>query len=422
MLARRQLLGGFSYVNVGHGRGRASTGSARAQHNASLGETRLRGFTLVELLVVIAIIGILVALLLPAIQAAREAARRSQCINNLKQFGIGLLNYHNSHNTFPKGWLLKGSSVGYYANANTKILPYLEESSLHGIYEQNDEWYDQGPNNTYPGRNVGNTVIAMFNCPSTGETNPYLYPPLKTLLGGNRNGTFGTTDYAYCKGNTDAYCVDVASIVGGLGSLEVKPGPVRRDLNGIFNVGWGASIKKISDGTSKTMAMGEASSDPRWQVCRGTVKGSPGTPRCTGPAELTPYGELQWAWFPWIAGQPNSTEYRPQLGSLTSIFAATVDAMNKNPVTESYIHTPDLNAPNPKIACADSRGAPFTYVDSSGAAGSPGNHYASNFRGDHPGGCNFLMADGSATFLAESIAMDVYGSKASIAGGEVVNE
>jgi prepilin-type N-terminal cleavage/methylation domain-containing protein/prepilin-type processing-associated H-X9-DG protein len=375
-------------------------------------------FTLVELLVVIAIIGILVALLLPAIQAAREAARRSQCINNLKQYGIGLLNYHTTHNTFPKGWLAKSSADGYYANANTKILPYLEESSLHGIYEQNDEWYDQGPNNTYPGRNVGNTVIPMFNCPSTGEPNPYFYKPLQDLLGGSRNGTFGTTDYAYCKGNTDAYCVDLASIAPG---KEVKPGQVRRDLNGVFNIAWGASIKKITDGTSKTMAMGEASSDPRWRVCSGPGGNTAvpnGTPRCTGNGEMSKIpGELQWAWVPWIAGQPNSTQYKGDLGPLSSIFAATVDAMNKNPVTESFIDANALTSPNPKVACTDSRGAPYTYP-----GGQTGSSYASNFRGDHPGGCNFLMADGSATFLPESIDLLLYQSKATIAGEEVLGD
>jgi prepilin-type N-terminal cleavage/methylation domain-containing protein/prepilin-type processing-associated H-X9-DG protein len=372
----------------------------------------MRGFTLVELLVVIAIIGILVALLLPAIQAAREASRRSSCINNLKQFGIGLHNYHNSHNTFPKGWLVKGSSDGYFANANTKILPYLEETSLHGIYDQDEPWYDQK-------KGVGDTVIAMHNCPSTSEPNPYLYPPLQTLLGNNRNGLFATSDYAYCKGNTDTYCVDKGSIVPGLGSKEVGAGPVRRDLNGVFNIGWGASIKKITDGSSKTLAMGDASSDPRWQICRGTAQGSPGTPRCTAPA-TTPTGEVQWAWFPWIAGQPNSTQYVGQLGSLSSIFAGTVDPMNKNPVTESFIDNSALVSPNPSIACADSRGAPYSYPDASGTG--VGKSYVSNFRSDHPGGCNFLMADGSATFLPESIDMLVYQSKATIAGGEVVNE
>jgi prepilin-type N-terminal cleavage/methylation domain-containing protein/prepilin-type processing-associated H-X9-DG protein len=376
-------------------------------------------FTLVELLVVIAIIGILVALLLPAIQSAREAARRSQCINNLKQFGIGLLNYHNSHNTFPKGWLVKGSSDGYFANANTKILPYLEETSLHGIYNQKIAWYDQPPRPNDPvlkNVHVGDIVIAMFNCPSTGESNPYFYPPLQSLLGGSRNGNFGTSDYAYCKGNTDAYCVDVSSIVPGLGDKEVKPGPVRRDLNGVFNIGWGASIKKISDGTSKTMAMGEASSDTRWRVCSGTQQPN-GTPRCTGAGEMNKDSppESQWAWFPWIAGQPNSTQYKSQLGPLSSVFAATVDAMNKNPVTESFIDAAALNSMNPRIACADSRGAPFTYP-----GGSAGSSYASNFRSDHSGGCNFLMADGSATFLPEGIDMVVYQAKSTIAGEEVV--
>jgi prepilin-type N-terminal cleavage/methylation domain-containing protein/prepilin-type processing-associated H-X9-DG protein len=366
---------------------------------------RLRGFTLVELLVVIAIIGILVALLLPAIQAAREAARRSQCTNNLKQFGIGLLNYHNSINAFPKGWVVKGGAEGYYANANTKTLPYLEETSLHGIYDQNIPWYDQPPTPANPNTHVGDTVIAMLNCPSTGEPSPYLYPPLKGPLGNNRNANFATTDYAFCKGATDAYCIDASSIVPGLGSKEIKAGPVRRDLNGVFNIAWGAPIKRITDGTSKTIAMGEASGDTKWKVCHGRG--------CTKPESGY---EDSYAWFPWIAGQPNSNLYYGQLGPLASIFAATVEPMNKNPVTDSYIDGVNLNALNPRVACADSRGPAYGPPGTTTTGGS----YASNFRSDHPGGCNFLMADGSVTFLPESIDMVIYQAKSTIAGEETV--
>ncbi len=101
---------------------------------------RLRAFTLVELLVVIAIIGILIALLLPAVQAAREAARRSQCLNNLKQIGLGAHNYHDVNNTFPTG--------GYACCWGTWLvgmLPYIEQTSLAKMYQGSGSYADPAP-------------------------------------------------------------------------------------------------------------------------------------------------------------------------------------------------------------------------------------------------------------------------------------
>src|SRR3954469_15857709 len=92
------------------------------------------GFTLVELLVVIAIIGILVALLLPAIQAAREAARRTQCVNNIKQFGLAFHNYHGGHNTLPPGSDCDLKSAGYIQHCHSyaeMILPFVEEQPVY---------------------------------------------------------------------------------------------------------------------------------------------------------------------------------------------------------------------------------------------------------------------------------------------------
>lgn len=386
MASRCRRLRGVSFVEKFLGRSTIAVVSS----------SRWAAFTLVELLVVIAIIGILVALLLPAIQAAREAARRSQCINNLKQVGIGLHNYHNSNKTFPKGWIAKGAPDGFYANANTKLLPYLEEASLTNLYDQNQPWYEQAPA-------VGSTVITMFRCPSAGEPNPFQHPELKNILGGSRNSVFGMTDYAYCKGGSDAFCVDTSGIVLGNGNIEMKPGPQRRDRQGVFSIAWGASIRQITDGTSKTIAVGDASGDPRWRVCHGRG--------CT-TADLkaeTGTGEMPYAWFPWIAGQPNSTQYYGGgKFTVTSLFAGTVEPMNKYPVTDSYLDTSQYYSKNLTVGCADSD--------------SGGKHSISNYRSDHAGGCNFLSADGAVAFVSESIDLAIYRAKSTIAGDEVISE
>ena len=165
---------------------------------------RRKGFTLIELLVVISIIGVLIALLLPAVQSAREAARRMQCINNLKQLGLGLHNYETSQGVLPPSLCLTGRSntVTWFGgwSVHGRVLPYLEQGNMYNAINFAIH-YEAAPNLT-----VTAQTLSLFTCPS--ESNP---APLVEEEDGARR-VFGTTNYGWNMG--DWY------VWGGFGQAE----------------------------------------------------------------------------------------------------------------------------------------------------------------------------------------------------------
>jgi prepilin-type N-terminal cleavage/methylation domain-containing protein/prepilin-type processing-associated H-X9-DG protein len=208
---------------------------------------RTRGFTLVELLVVIAIIGILVAMLLPAVQAAREAARRSSCNNNLKQIGLGLHEYHDTYKSFPSGY------VGNVGTANSEswswsalILPFVEQPALHDSVGVT-KWTLENAIGT-GGANVRallQTKLEMYICPSdSGYMKPGMVHTNRNFSGGLGVTAAGLTDYF----------PGVSSYVGAAGHRDVADAAVN---TGIFYGNSGVTFADILDGTSNTFAVGE---------------------------------------------------------------------------------------------------------------------------------------------------------------------
>ena len=222
----------------------------------------LHGFTLVELLVVIAIIGILVTLLLPAVQSAREAARRTQCTNNLKQIGLAMYGYHDSYGRLPYAAGHAGGSPRSNGHVwSTAILPYIEEQNLYGLIDANKHMKAQDPQ-------LWTTVVPIFICPTDERaSNPIFeerFEPHNPPIGQGMwyPVSMGPTETGRCPfcplpksrfNSPDSYCCQ---------SWNFGQFPNRDDMGpsvGMFGQHpcCGYSFRHITDGLSKTIMNGE---------------------------------------------------------------------------------------------------------------------------------------------------------------------
>ena len=238
---------------------------------------RRRGFTLIELLVVIAIIAILIALLLPAVQQAREAARRTQCKNNMKQIVLAMHNYHETHSTLPFGWNTHGT--GWHS----MILPYIDQATMYNGLS----FRESGPGNWGSGgvnEVIVSNLIAAFRCPTM--------PIAEHVASNSGIPSRVPASYRGNAGNESSSDDNSTILPPWTKSLE--------DLNqnGIFYACSRVKFRDILDGTSNTLMITEASTDPNFvkdgQGMDVWYMGSPQIDRCrcdggTGGTEFSEF-------------------------------------------------------------------------------------------------------------------------------------
>lgn len=289
---------------------------------------RRPGFTLIELLVVIAIIAILVALLLPAVQQAREAARRSQCKNNLHQFGLALHNYHDNHQRFPAGMLTNAGPGGTFRHGgiHVHLMPHMDQGNLWNALVSNPNkvagWLadDSIDANRNGGVSPGNPPPSVWLCPSDDNAGSPPGQVPSTWASNYTRANWSISNYAGSMGAQHIAPTNGCSLFnfpgGFFGTGPADLGWTNRgdEVSGVFSTAaYTAQIRDIRDGTSNTIMMGEIrpscafqQGHGPWMCCKGGLAATtaPINYNTCGPGENPNYGDSS---FPCNQNQSNST-------------------------------------------------------------------------------------------------------------------
>lgn len=317
-----------------------------------------RGFTLIELLVVIAIIAILIALLLPAVQQAREAARRTQCKNNLKQLSLALHNYQSSHRVFPPG----GLGFPYVWSAHAQLLPYVDQGNLDNLLN-----YDVPPLNAFNFGSFDNAEVQKNDDAAKTRIPLLVCPSDKDAVPGS---IYGGISYPACAGS------------GLNGSGTADDGSVNNADGVIFSKSK-ISFRDLTDGSSNTIAFGEqllgdgqnsapGGTDYRHRIVE-LPDGTQTTPSACDPASAPVWSGQRGS--KWVNGHFADTMYNHWYGPNADL--------------------PDCHNGHHNFALVSARS-------------------------NHPGGVQVGLADGSCRFISEAIDIDTWRALATRSGGEVV--
>ena len=344
---------------------------------------RRRAFTLIELLVVIAIIGVLIALLLPAVQAAREAARRSQCTNNLKQIGVAIHNYHSSTNAMPPGGSLGYWSLGGYdgwscLGANSMLLPYLEQNQVYNAINFNWASAERAPASVINSTGC-NTVLNSFICPSDGDAG-------RPIWINNYFASMGPSSYSTGPNNG-----------------------TRQEIAGMFPYGGSYSFANVTDGLSTTIAYSES------LVSSARTRPQPG--KSTGNVSGTSPGIHNLYDIRQVAGNAYQL-YQQQMQICTTAFLG--GAIGNGPGSRWSTGAKGYSLFSTIVPPNGGGSIKWSACRVGCCAQAQHAHFV-NAMSNHPGGVNALFGDGSVKFVKQTIQPLIWWSLGSRDGGEVID-